>query len=225
MKSIPKTGRFIGALFLVQFVIGVLVNLFLLGPIIFADDFLISAAPQSDQIITAILLGSLLSIIGIATAILIFPIVKQQYEHAAYWCLAFCIAGFTAGMLDYTFVYAIVSLSQDYVDSGDQDASYFITLGNLLQETRGWTHLLDLLVSFFTLSGFYYLMYRSKLIPRFISVWGICASTLLLLNVLLMLYGSGSMQLFTPLALGQILTFCWLLVKGFSTNKLLAANQ
>lgn len=224
MKSTPKTGRLVGALFLVQFIIGVSVNLFLLGPIIFAEDFLTSAAAQSHQVTTAILLGLSLSSIGIAIAVLILPIVKQQYKRLTYWYLGFSIAGVAAGMLDYTFVYAIVSLSQDYVDSGHQDASYFITLGNLLQKTRGWTHLLDLLVSFFPLSAFYFLMYHSKLIPRFISIWGICASALLLINVLLMLYGTGSMQLFTPLALGQILTFGWLLLKGFSPKQFAAVK-
>ncbi len=218
MKSNTKVGRLVGALFLSQFIIGVTVNLYLLGPIVFAKDFLRSAGAKSDQIITAILLGLSLSIIGITIALLILPIVKQRNDRLAYLYLAFCIAGFTAGMLDYTLVYAISSLGQDFVASSDAGAAYFVTLGNLLQKTRGWTHMLDLLVSFFSLSAFYYLMYRSKLIPRFISIWGICASTLLLTNVLLMLFGSGSMQLFMPLAIGQILTFSWLLLKGFSSR-------
>ncbi len=76
---------------------------------------------------------------------------------------------------------------------------------------------------FFILASlfFYYLLYQSKLIPRFISVWGVIALVSLLIGNLLEITGNTHpmIMLFFPLImLNEIFLAIWLMVKGFNPS-------
>ena len=67
---------------------------------------------------------------------------------------------------------------------------------------------------------FYYLLYQSKLIPRWISGWGVIAAILLILVNLLEVTGiiSELMILKLPIVLNEIVLAIWLIVKGFNPS-------
>ena len=68
----------------------------------------------------------------------------------------------------------------------------------------------------------YYLLYQSKLIPRFISVWGVFALVSLLIGNLLEIAGNTHpmIKLFYPLImLNEIFMAIWLIVKGFNLSE------
>ena len=67
----------------------------------------------------------------------------------------------------------------------------------------------------------YYLLYKSKLIPRFISVWGVIALISLLIGNLLEITGNTyqMIKLFYPLImLNEVFLAIWLISKGFSPS-------
>ena len=65
---------------------------------------------------------------------------------------------------------------------------------------------------------FYYLLYRSKLIPRWLSVWGIIASIILVVvNLLELLELTPLLEiLYLPIVLNEVILAVWLMVKGFN---------
>ena len=67
---------------------------------------------------------------------------------------------------------------------------------------------------------FYYLLYVSKLIPRWLAVWGIIASILLIIVNVLELAGMIPQLevLYIPIVLNEVVLAIWLMVKGFNTN-------
>jgi len=67
---------------------------------------------------------------------------------------------------------------------------------------------------------FYYLLYQSKLIPRWISLWGVIAAILLILVSLLEVTGiiSELMILKLPIVLNELVLAIWLLIKGFNPS-------
>ena len=71
---------------------------------------------------------------------------------------------------------------------------------------------------------FYYLLYRSKLIPGWLSVWGIVASVLLILVNILELTGMIPQLevLYLPIVINEVVLAIWLIVAGFNspTNSL-----
>ena len=67
---------------------------------------------------------------------------------------------------------------------------------------------------------FYYLLYQSKLIPQWLSVWGVIAAILLILVNLLEVMDivSASMILYLPMILNELVLAIWLIVKGFDPS-------
>ena len=65
---------------------------------------------------------------------------------------------------------------------------------------------------------FYYLLYQSKLIPRWLSVWGVIASILLIIvNLLELIEMIPQLEiLYLPIVLNEIVLALWLIVKGFN---------
>lgn len=68
--------------------------------------------------------------------------------------------------------------------------------------------------------GFYYLLYQTKLIPRFISVWGVIASILVIAVNITTLTGLTSelLILFLPIITNEFFLALWLILKGFNST-------
>jgi uncharacterized membrane protein HdeD (DUF308 family) len=69
-------------------------------------------------------------------------------------------------------------------------------------------------------SMYYYLFYRSRLVPRWLSGWGLGAVLLMLVACLLALFSRNPVTsyvvLIIPIALQEMVLAVWLLAKGFS---------
>jgi hypothetical protein len=80
----------------------------------------------------------------------------------------------------------------------------------------------------FTLGAlmYYTLLYRARLVPRWLSVWGLAALVLMMTACLLALFSdnpvTGYTFLFLPIAVQEIVLAIWLLVRGFSLTHLTA---
>lgn len=73
--------------------------------------------------------------------------------------------------------------------------------------------------------AFYYLLYISRLIPRFISIWGLVGTAVLALSTGLKLFGLSSTALdyFSILIItNEIFLAGWLIAKGFRLNQVSA---
>jgi hypothetical protein len=116
--------------------------------------------------------------------------------------------------------FALIPLSLEYAKAGAPGSSYLLTLGDFLYydlDRQGWAiHML-----FFCLGGilWYYLFFRSRYIPRVLSAWGILSVSLVLINVLFVLYDRNidlNMIVLVPYLLFEALIGPWLMVRGIS---------
>ena len=122
---------------------------------------------------------------------------------------------------------SLIMLSQEYVKAGAPDDSYFQTLGTVLLASVYWTeHLLAIVFSLGALM-IYYLFWRSKLVPRWLSGWGFVGALLYLAAPLLNMFvplhpplsvESGVGILMVPLALQEMVFALWLIIKGFNRS-------
>ena len=85
---------------------------------------------------------------------------------------------------------------------------------------------------FFSLGAlvFYYLLYRSKLVPRFIPIWGFIAVALVFTWNFLAAFDislPGAVIFVLPIILNEIFLGIWLIVKGFDPSAIasLTAQQ
>lgn len=74
---------------------------------------------------------------------------------------------------------------------------------------------------------FYYILYRGRLVPRWISIWGLLAILPNLVSVLLVLFtdvdvtttSTTTVLLELPIGLQEMVLAVWLIVKGFGTDQ------
>ena len=223
MYSNQKAGRISGALLLFVFVSGVFIFQFLQGPVLFSDEFLSTTSENSNQIIVSVLLSMLSGLATIVIATILLPIFKRHSSLLGYLYLAFCIVSFIAIMLDNVSVISMLELSNEYVVSGG-DSSLNI-LETLVYQRHRWTHYFYLLLSCFPVFVLYYTLYRSKLVPRVISGFGIFAVALMFVEEVLSIFGQGiSMDMLLPMALVQLTLPIYLLIKGLKSPVLVTDN-
>ena len=80
----------------------------------------------------------------------------------------------------------------------------------------------------FSLGGllYYVVFYRSRLIPRWLSVWGIGGVVLLMVAAVLLIFGvisplsPGQIALAVPIGVQEMVLAVWLIVKGFDRSVL-----
>lgn len=219
MKSSTKLGRVIGLLFLFIFVMGILVYQFLQGPILFSDDFLTTAAPNANKLITSVLLGSLSGLFSIIISALLFPVFKKYSNTLAVLYLGFSILDFVAISIDNTSVLAMLELSKEYVTNVEVNTSMQETMAPIYSQKHWWSHYLSLLTSCFSVFVLYFAFYRTKLIPKILSGFGMLAVILMFIEILTSILGEGiSMNMLLPMGLIQLILPLWLLVKGLNTK-------
>jgi hypothetical protein len=218
MNTSKTTARIVGILFITAMVTGML-RYGLLDPILDAPDYLINLPENENQVIIGVLSFYILGVALVGIAVVIYPILKMQNETLA---LGYVAARIVEGVLFIVAILAILTLwtlSQESVKAGAPDASYFQTLGESLLAVRHWAYNVLWPITL-SLGGlmFYYLLYQSKLIPRWLSVWGLIGA-LLFPVAWLSLFGSTiSGPFLLPLVVNEMVLAVWLIVKGFNPS-------
>ncbi len=224
MNSNSKTARIVGVLFLIAMGTSLL-GINLLESILNAPDYLINVSANSTHVILGALLEFICAIAIVGIAVMMFPILKKHNEALALGYVGFRIIESVATFISDISPLSRITLSQDYVQAGAPDASYFQTLGTLSMAESFWAN--EMLAIAFGLGAliFYYLLYKSKLIPRFISVWGLIGVTLQLTGSLLDMFGhSAGMIIYLPIISNEIFLAIWLIVKGFNSSAIASAS-
>ncbi len=193
---------------------------FLLESILTAPDYLISVSANQTQVIIGVL-GELTNAAAVAgIAILLFPILKKRNETLALWYVVFRALEVVPYIVADVNALSLITISQEYVAAGAPDASYFQAAGTLALAQRYWVN--DVINPiFFVLNAlvFYYLLYQTELLPRFISIWGFIAVALLIIgNVLGVSFSIIGLLFFLPIMSNEVFLSIWLIVKGFNPS-------
>lgn len=223
MNTNRKIAIIVGILYITGTVAGIL-SLTLMEPIRNAQDPLVQVSANENLMVVGALF---VLIMGLALAMIpamLFPILKKYNE-----VLALGYVVFRGGLETFTYIAMVISwlllvpLSQAYAQSGASNPSNVQILGTLLLETKEISSVTAIVFPLGALM-FYYLLYRSKLVPRWLSVWGLVA--------LIPSVGAGLSAMFgiiaslstvgvvsdIPLALQEMVLAIWLIVKGFNSS-------
>ncbi len=223
MNSPRKTAIIVGVLYIIGTVAGVL-SLVFVNPILSAPDYLLQFSANKTQVITGALLVIIMGVALVMVPVMMFPILKKQNKALALGYVVFRALEAVTYIAVVISWLLLITLSQEYVKAGAPDASYFQTLGALLLEADDWINPILTIVFILGALMFYYLLYQSKLIPRFISVWGLIAAIpyltagLLLMFTLISPSSTTQIVLMLPLALQEMVLAVWLIVKGFNSS-------
>jgi hypothetical protein len=148
-----------------------------------------------------------------------YPIFRRYNEALAVGYVVFrgaletvaYIVGATSSLL-------LVALSRDYLKAGSPDTAQFGTLARHLKDQGSIAT--DMTTIVFSLGAlmFAYLFYQSRLIPRWLAIWGLAGAPFYLAVPLLSLFHVSAGFLYAPLAVQEIVLAIWLIVKGFDAG-------
>jgi hypothetical protein len=230
MNSINKTARIVGVLYIIGTVAGMLSHV-LTRPVLGGSDFLVNVSTHEIQIIAGALFVLIMGFALAMVPVMMFPLLKKYNEALALGYVVF------RGALE-TMMYIVLAiswlflipLSQEYVKAGTPDASYFQTLGAVLLNGHDLIGPVQTIVFCLGALIFYYLLYQTNLIPRWLSGWGLIAIIPYFAAGLLVLFGffgplsTGEIVLEFPLALQEMVMAVWLIVKGFNPSSIASGS-
>jgi uncharacterized protein DUF4386 len=212
------TATLVGILYIIGTVAGAL-SLPLLGSILGAPDYLNIVAANPSRVV----LGALLILVmGLALAMipaLMFPILKRWNEALAIGYVIFrgALETFTYMVLALCWLFLVV-VSQQYAASDAVATSQFGSLGTLLAKAQDpIIAVVDIVFGLGALM-LYSLLYQARLIPRWISGWGIVAAVLYVAAGLTVMFGTTLDILFMPMLVQEMVMALWLIVKGFNPS-------
>jgi hypothetical protein len=216
MKSAKGVGRIIGILLFVQLA-GLIVPFALLHPITRGSaDWLANAAASSSQIKVAVFLLFANCALTIGIAIAAFRVFRQYSERMAILLVAVGVIMFTMQAVDNAHMLSMLSLSQQYAQAGGPD-ELFQTMAAALGSTRRWVHFTELLVIDCWIFTLYSILYRFRLVPRALAVFGLITVVLHFAGIPLLGFLGYSIvtPLGVPMAVSHIALALWLMAGGF----------
>lgn len=224
MNSNKKIARTTGMLFIIA-TAAVLLGSGLTGSIVGAPDYLVQIAENKNMVVLGAILYFVAAAGSAGIAISLYPILRKYNEGLALGSVGFRLVEAVFYILSALGLLSLLSLSQEYAGAGPQAVPTFQVLGTSILAVRVWAGFV-LAVFAFCLGAamYYYIMYRFRLIPRWLSVWGLVALALVLSMALLIAFGErisgpSGMQvlLFLPILVQEIVLAIWLIVKGFNS--------
>ena len=218
MNSYRKTAIIVGVLFITAMVAGGL-RFFLLDPILDAPDYLINVSANENRVIVEALSFFVLAVALAGIAIVIYPILRKQNEALALGYVGARIVEGVLFIVAILTILALLTLSQEFAKAGAPDASYYQTLGDSLLAVRYYAYnvLWPITLGLGALM-FYFLLYQSKLVPRWLSVWGLIGAPLFPVSWLSLFGSTISGPFLLPLVVNELVLAVWLIVKGFNLS-------
>lgn len=218
-----RTAVVVGVLWITATIAGLL-SAVLLQPTLDAQDYLAESALDQNRVATALLLDLTMAIAIVAIAVIFYPVLRRSSERLA--------LGFFAARTIEGVVYLIgislsllilVTVSQAFVKADVSAAVDLESLGSVLMSGLDWVNYVVLVIVFSSSALILNVaLYQSRLVPRWLSIWGLVGAAAYLLSGVAVMYGLEAFStpqtlLMAPLAVQEMVFAVWLIVKGFNS--------
>lgn len=216
MKTYRKTATLVGLAYLFSNITFILGAIGMVESILGSPDYLSLISANRAQLILGVLLSFANGLAYIGIAVLLFPLLKLRFESLALAYVGLRVVEFITQIVADVSPLALLSLAGDTGQAGTVQG-----LGALLLAERFWAF--QMLNLIFSLSALllYAITLRSRLIPGFISIWGLIAAALVLINTVLGWFRpelGESLGMITglPMLMNEVFLGIWLIVRGFN---------
>ena len=191
-------------------------------------DMLSLVAANSSQIMGGAFFTFLMGISLMAMTIFLYPILRNDSEELALGMVLFrgALEG-TSYLITTLGFLTLIALGNEYVATGVKSAA-LQSMGNILYQVLDLKTPLGTIVFLMGATCLYIAFYRTRLIPRWLTVWGLIGVVPYLANALLHFFhvntGLGP-ALEIPLALQELVMGGWLVIKGFNQAAVRKLNE
>ncbi len=209
-----------GALFITATVadlVGAMVRPDLTGP-----DYLIQVSGQGNRVAAGALLLLVAAFACAGIAVSMYPILRKANAGLALGSVVLRTVEAVMYVIGVVSLLSLLTLGQQSASAGAVERASLGAVGGLLLSLREHAALAGVFA--FCLGGFLYYcaFFQSRLIPRWLSGWGIAATVLMATAGVLALFNdvavTGYVPLAVPIFLQELVMAVWLIARGFTPD-------
>jgi hypothetical protein len=215
MSADRKAAVWIGVLYIIG-TVALVLSLVVTDGVLAGSAYLAQVAAQPNQLAIGALLVLLAGFALAMVPVVFWPVGKRYNE-----TLAMGYVVFRGGIETVLYIATALGWLLLIALSTQPDAGPIAGLVRTV-EAVAW----DQLVAIPFVVGalmFYVLLYQSRLVPRWLSVWGLVGATLYIVPPLGSMFGLSLGVLMAPLALQEMVMAVWLIAKGFNPREVASA--
>ncbi|MEJ2411979.1 MAG: DUF4386 domain-containing protein [Anaerolineales bacterium] len=222
MNSHKNTARIVGVLFIIAtgflFIGGALY-----GPALDTPDYLQAAFPNRMAATTGMLIEFICIIAIPLIPVFLFPVLRNHSEILALAYIVFRLfEAVIFALVDITKL-SLIKVSQLYLAADPGNAKSIAEIGATIQGWNEWSWVFYVLIFAIGALILYTALYRSRLLPRWISIFGFIAAVLMVSSAVLAMYEVALPDavfglLVVPIAIQEMVMAVWLIVKGFDSR-------
>ncbi len=213
-----RTNARITGILLILGTVPVIAAMLLWGQAFSSPDLLSAVASSRVQ---TVLFAFAIMVMGLACAgigISLYPVLKRHNEGLAVAAMGLRLMEGTLQVASAIGYFALLALAQEFVKAGSPPNSFYQPAAAAINAVNNWAS--NVYVPGMCLAAliYYSIFYRTRLIPRWLSLWGLVGIPLMLLSSLLGMLCDTSPVVFLlnmPILLQELVLAVWLIVKGY----------
>jgi hypothetical protein len=193
-----------------------------LEPALTGPDYLTPVANHPNQLASAALLYLTAAGTSVGIAITIYPLLKKANAALALGSVVFRTIEAVFYTVSVVSLLSIVSLGQRLATAPADNRAPIHAIADTLVGIRDHSTLAGVFAFSLGALMYYTPFYRLRLVPRWLSGWGVAATLVMMAACLLALFTNSPVTGYTPLilpiAVQEMVLAVWLLVKGFNPS-------
>ena len=217
MKTYRKTAVAVGILYILATAMALLDSALTKG-VTGAADHLAELAGSGDRFIAGALLAVASGLCIVVLAGLLFPVLRPRNEGVALAYFGVRILEAVTLVVTAVTTLLLVTVGRESLTSGAAAVSSLRATAALLQGLHEWAFPLNPFVFGLGAVLLYSLLYATRLVPRWLSVWGLAGAAAVFAFSLLQFYGEGTMLLAVPIGVQEMVLAGWLIARGFDMS-------
>ena len=208
MSADRKAAVWIGVLYIIG-TVALVLSLVVTGAVLTGPAYLAQVAAQPNQVAIGALLVLLAGFALAMVPVVFWPVGKRYSETLAMGYVVFRGAIETVLYIATALGWLLLIALSTQPDSGP--------IAGLMRtiEAVAWDQLVAIPFALGALM-LYVLLYQSRLVPRWLSTWGLVGATLYIVPPLGSMFGLSLGVLMAPLAVQEMVMAVWLIAKGFT---------
>ncbi len=225
MKTNRNIATSAGILFILA-AVAAIIGALLYNPILQYPDYIIKGTAHEKQILWGAFFEIVTAFAVIGTPIALYPVLKKYNQSMAIATVIFRLLEATMIIVGILNLLTIVTLNHEFSKGVNPDAASYVLAGKTLVSLHNWTFAfgpnIALGPSTFMTA---YLLYKSKLVPRFISILGLIGGPFIFICGVLVMFGLflqislWGVLLGIPVFLYEMSLAVRLLAKGFKADE------
>ena len=226
MNAERKLAVLVGLLFIIATVF-LFVGGSIYGPVLDTPDVLQVAYPNRMTAVVGILIEFSCIIAIPLIPVFAFPVLRKHSETLALGYLVFRLFEAVLFVLVDITKLSLIKVSELYLAADSANAVILENIGATIQGWNEWSWGFYVFIFGFGALIFYTALFQSKLLPRWLSVWGLIAILLMVTSAVLSIFEVALPDavfglLVMPIMVQEMVMAAWLIIKGFETRYLAA---